>query len=352
LKSADVLGQLAIVRAKESSGEALELATKRLDLVRDGFGTSDLRYFDALNDYAEVANNLGQFASAERAWAQVIDRYADLLGRASDKTIDAEMSLADTYFRENKLGQSIQWFRRAVEDYRLQGNPDKLEYSSALGGLAQVLLLRGDYKESEELAHAGYDASERESGRSDANIAAARIKWGHSLLLQGDVTRAIERLAPELPEGASGFAGTRLLWLADCYRESGQFALAETTYDKALAHWQSVGRTKGLSVNMAYEGKALTLAAERHYQEAAALYRQALDGYVSGGYVADGPAVAVVKIELAESLLALGRRAEARSLIGAASPVAERELAPGHHARLLLDRLREELGSPETTAAG
>jgi serine/threonine protein kinase len=348
LKSVDVLGQLAIIYVKERGAAALDLATKRLELVREGFGTSDLRYFDALNDYAEVANNLGEFAAAEQAWTQVVDRYADLVGRTSDKTIDAEMSLADVYFRENKLDRSIRWFRRAVEDYRLQGSTNKVEYSSALGGLAQVLLLRGDYKESEELAHAGYDASEKESGRSDAKVAVARIKWGHSLLLTGDVRRAIELLAPELPEAASqGFSGTRLMWLADCYRDSGQLALAEATYDKTLAYWQSIGRTKGLSLNMTYEGKAAALAAEKRYEEAAALYRQALDGYLDGGYVPEGPAVAVVKIELAQSLVALGRRGEARSLIGAASAVAERELAPGHRARLLLNQLRAELASTE-----
>jgi serine/threonine protein kinase len=348
LQSADVLGQLAIVDAESSDPtEAVDLAAKRLDLVRGGYGSGDLRYFDALNDYAEVANNVNEYSASEEAWKKVIDGYVKFVGRSSDKTINAELSLADALYQQNKLKDSIQWFRQSVQDYRGQGDLNKSEYVGALGGLSQVLVLYGDYRGAEAAQREAHDISQRMGGPTQWDAAVVGLKWGNRLALIGDTEHALALLKPELPgdsRAARTFKGLRLLWIGDCYREMGRPALAEESYDAALAFYQSINRShQSVSLNMTYEAKAMLLAGLKRYQEAVGLYRIALAGYSSGKYVPDGPAIAATKIELAESLSALGQRAEARSLVQSSAAVIDRELAPTHPARILLGRLNKTM---------
>jgi eukaryotic-like serine/threonine-protein kinase len=351
LQSADVLGQLAIVYAESSRpNDAIDLATKRLDLVRSGYGTGDLRYFDALNDYAEVANNVNQVSAAEDAWKKVINGYVSFVGHFSDKTVDAELSLADALYKQNKLRESIQWFRQSVQDYRSQGDLNKIEYTGALGGLSQVLVLYGDYRSAEAAQREAYEISQRMHGPTQWEAAVVALKWGNRLALTGDTEHAMKLLKPEIPgdsESTRTFKGLRLMWIGDCYREMGKPALAEESYDAALAFFRSINRSpQSISLNMTYEAKAILLAGEKRYHEAVALYRMALDGYSAGKYVPDGPSIAAVKVELAESLFALSQRAEARSLLDSSVAVIDRELAPTHPARILMNRLRKAMRLP------
>jgi hypothetical protein len=95
----------------------------------------------------------------------------------------------------------------------------------------------------------------------------------------------------------------------------------------------------------------MLLASEQRHHEAVDLYRIALDGYSSGKYVPNGPSIAAVKVELAESLLALGQRVEARSLVDSSGAVIDRELAPTHPARILLNQLRKAMRLPQGAEA-
>jgi tRNA A-37 threonylcarbamoyl transferase component Bud32 len=356
LQSADTLGQLSIVYAEGSRpNDAIDLAAKRLELVRDGFGTADLRYFDALDDYAEVANNLNEADVAEDAWRKVVNGYASLVGHSSDKTINAELSLADALYHQNKLHESIQWFSQSVQDYRSQGNLNTVHYIGALGGLSEVLVLDGDYRNAEAAQREAYEISQRMGGPTPWEAAAAALKWGNRLALTGDTERAMELLKPEMPgdsRAALTFKGLRLVWIGDCYRQMGKPAPAEASYDAALAFFRSINRPpQSVSLNMAYEGKAMLLASEQRHHEAVDLYRIALDGYSSGKYVPNGPSIAAVKVELAESLLALGQRVEARSLVDSSGAVIDRELAPTHPARILLNQLRKAMRLPQGAEA-
>jgi len=348
LDSADTLGQLAIVYAYASrSNDALALAAERLDLVRTDVGANDLRYLDALNDYAEVANAAGHTVDAEEAWKRVIDGYQTFFGRGNDKVIGAELSLADAFFQHNELRTSIEWFRTAVADYRLQGHPERTIYTGALGGLSQALLLYGDYRAAEVVAREAYQISQRMHGPTPWDAAAVGTRWAHTLALTGQTAQAMELLKTEIPgdpqdRTVRSFMRVRLLSIGDCYREMHELARAEATYDDAI---NSSGTLKepqrhGNALNMAYEAKAVLLASERRFTEAVPLYRVALQGYLSGTYASDGPSIAAVRIELAESLFALRQYPEARALMASSAPIVERELAATHPARQLLTRLR------------
>ncbi|MGH8169729.1 MAG: serine/threonine-protein kinase, partial [Steroidobacteraceae bacterium] len=147
--SVSTLGVLAIAYAQAMRwDDALALARSRVELVRAHFDTGDVRYFDALNDYAEVAQEAGRFDEATQAWQQVLVGYERIFGSASDKYIDTELSLGDVLFRRNRLRDSILWFRRSVDGYRKQASPHREEFIGALFALSQVLWMHGDYREA------------------------------------------------------------------------------------------------------------------------------------------------------------------------------------------------------------
>jgi eukaryotic-like serine/threonine-protein kinase len=352
LDSAETLGALAIAYAESSRrSESLSLAGARVALVKSKVGEGDVRYFDALNDYAEVAMQAGRTDEAEQDWRQVVDGYVRVYGRASESSIDTELSLADAFFQRGKLRESIEWFRRAVEDYRIAGTLDRSEYMGALGGLSQVLWQYGDYRGAEVAAHESYVISQRMRGPTPIEATATAFRWAHVLAFVGATRRALELLAPEVPGDPNVLAvrrwqGRRLLWLGDSYREAGAYAQAEDSYDQAIALYRSLQQPQSVALTMAYEGKALLLGQQRNFVEAIPLWRLAISGYEANHYQPDGPAIAAAKVQLAAALAASGQPGEARSLLAAVDEIAERELGPEHPARLAAARLRRELKNP------
>ena len=347
LDSADMLGALAIAYGESGHwNDAVSLASARASLVREKLGEGDVRYFDALNDYAEVVWEAGRSEEAEQTWRQVVDGYVRVYGRSSDKSIDAELSLADALFRRDKLRESISWFQRAVDDYRAAGALDRSEYIGALGGLSQVLWQYGDYQGAEAAAHEAYSISQRMRGPTLITASATALRWAHTLAFAGAPRRALELLTPPVPGDPKVLAvrrwqGRRLLWLGDCYREAGAYAQARDSYDQAIALYQSLQQPYSVALAMAYEGKALLLGKQRHFLEAIPLWRLAIAGYEANHYQSDGPAISTAKVQLAADLAAVGQVAEARSLTADAGPVVDHEVAAEHPARLALARLRQ-----------
>ena len=352
LDSADTLGALAIAYGESGRrSDSLSLAGARVALVKNKVGEGDVRYFDALNDYAEVAMDAGRADEAEQDWRQAVDGYVRVYGRASESSIDTELSLADAFFRRDKLRESIAWFRRAVEDYRIAGTLDRSEYIGALGGLSQVLWQYGDYRGAEAAAHESYVISQRMRGPTPIEATAAAFKWAHVLAFVGEPRRALDLLSTEVPGDPNVIAvrrweGRRLLWRGDSYREAGAYAQADDSYDQAIALYLSLQQPQSVALSMAYEGKALLLGQRRNFAEAIPLWRLAISGYEANQYQPNGPAIASAKVHLAVALAASGQPAEARSLLVAVDEIVERELRPEHPARLAAARLRRQLKFP------
>jgi tetratricopeptide (TPR) repeat protein len=174
----------------------------------------------------------------------------------------------------------------------------------------------------------------------------AALEWGHRLAFTGATHQALKLLQPDIPavpevSSIEPLRARRLLWLADCYREIGEYRLAEDSYDRAIEAYRALGGGQPLVVlSVAYNSKALLLLRQKRFAEAEPLFRRAIAGYVEVGYVSESPALAAARVELAWALSSLGRDAEARDLVESAGPTVARELAPSHVARVLLRKLR------------
>jgi tetratricopeptide (TPR) repeat protein len=335
--------------------DALDLARLRVQLVRAHVNSGDLRYFDALNDYAEVAQEAGRFDDATQAWQQVLAGYERIFGRASDKYIDTELSLGDVLFRRNRLQESISWFRRCVDDYRAQESMHREKYIGSLFALSQVLWMYGDYQGAAAAAREGYRTFQQTGGRTPQSAVVFAFRLAHPLAFVGETPRAIELLSAHMPGDprsvmSSSFEGLRLLWLGDTYREADAYGRAERAYDRAISYLVAHPLPHSAALSMAYEGKALLLARERRFAAAVPLYRLAITGYADSRYAADGPTIAATKVELADSLAALGRLAEARALVQESGAIVDVGLAPTHPARVTLTRLRKSLHAPARVA--
>ncbi|MDE2052268.1 MAG: tetratricopeptide repeat protein, partial [Gammaproteobacteria bacterium] len=347
--SVSTLGTLAIAEAQAMRwNDALALARARVELVRAHFNSGDVRYFDALNDYAEVAQEAGRFHEARQAWEQVLGGYQRIFGRGSDKYIDTELSLADVLFRRNRLRESIFWFQRSAADYRAQESLHRERYIGSLFALSQVLWMFGDYHGAANTARQAYRTYQQTSDPTPQSAAVYAIRLAHPLAFVGETQRALALLAPPMPGDprsamTSSFEGLRLLWLGDTYREAGTGARAERAYDRAIAYLKGRSLPHSAALSMAYEGKALLLAHESRYAEAVPLYRLAIAGYANSLYASDGPTIAAAKVELADGLASLGQLAEARTLIAQSGGIVEAGLAPKHPARITLGRLRKAL---------
>ena len=349
MASASTLGILAIADAQAMRwNDALALAQARVDLVKSHVNGDDVRYVDALNDYAEVAQEAGNFDDATRAWQQVLGGYERVFGRASDKYIDTELSLGDVLFRRNRLRESIAWFRRSVDDYRAQESVHREKYVGSLFALSQVLWMYGDYHGAAAMAQEGYGTYQGMAAARPQGMAVYAIRLAHPLAFVGETHRALELLSSPMPGNprsalSNSFEGLRLLWQGDTYREAGDYERAEQTYDRAIAYLEAHRLPHSAALSMAYEGKALLLAREKRFAAAVPLYRLAIAGYANSRYAPEGPSIAAARVELADSLAGLGQRAEARALVVQSGPIVDAGLAPTHPARITLTRLRKEL---------
>lgn len=347
--SADTLGTLAIANAQALRwNEALALASARVDLVSSHYKKDDVRYFDALNDYAEVAQEAGRFDEATQAWEQVLEGYERIFGRSSDRYIDTELSLGDVYFRRNRLHQAIFWFQASVDGYRAQESLHRERYIGSVFALSQVLWMYGDYHGAAAAARDAYRAYQQMGGVNAQSTAVYAFRLAHPLAFVGETQRAIDLLSSPMPGDSHSsltrdFEGRRLLWLGDAYREARAYEPAEKAYDRAIAYLASHRLPRSAGLSMAYEGKALLFARERRFADAVPLYRVAIAGYTNSRYEPDGPSIAAARVELADSLTSLGRLAEARTLIAEAGPIVDEGLAPTHPARIALGRLRKTL---------
>jgi tetratricopeptide (TPR) repeat protein len=347
--SVDTLGALAVANAQAMRwNDALALASARVELVKAHFNTGDVRYFDALNDYAEVAQEGGSFADATQAWEQVLGGYERIFGSGSDRYVDTELNLGDALFHRNRLRESILWFQRSVDGYRAHESLHRERYIGSLFALSQVLWMYGDYHGAASAAQDAYRTYQEMGGVNPQSTTAYAIRLAHPLAFVGETQRALELLSSPMsgdPRSAmsSNFEGLRLLWLGDTYREARTYDRAEKAYDQAIAYFESHLLPHSAALSMAYEGKALLLARENRSSEAVPLYRLAITGYGNSLYAPDGPTIAATRVELADSLTSLGRFSQARALIAQSGAIADAGLAPTHPARIALNRLRRKL---------
>ena len=179
---------------------------------------------------------------AEQDWRQAVNSYVRVYGRASESSIDTELSLADAFFRRDSLRESItlvparQSRTTASLERWIAWNTLALSavFLRCFGSMATIAAPRAS-------AHKSYVISQRMRGPTPIEATAAALSSGRiSWRCIGKPRRALDLLSTEVPGDPNVIAvrrweGRRLLWRGDSYREAGAYAQADDSYDQAIA---------------------------------------------------------------------------------------------------------------------
>jgi tetratricopeptide (TPR) repeat protein len=213
-------------------------AQNNLGVTLFGIGRVDdavVHYRKALEiqpDYAEASCNLANALIALGDFDGAIARYSVCLSRIPDQP-EAQYNLASAFLREGRIDEAIVHYQKA-----LQLNPESADAHANLGS---ALLARGRVRD----AIAEYTKALQ---ISPENLAAlSNLAWllatsGDASLRNGSEAVALAERAESASSRSSNYA-TVLRILAAAYAESGRFAEARETAQKALETANGQGNT-------------------------------------------------------------------------------------------------------------
>ncbi len=208
---ADALNILGVVAtAEEDYPAVLALARRRLELSRQTLGERHPETAQALSDVALGLMYTGDFAGAERAYAEVIEVDTALLGEDHPEVASARENLGNVYFRSGQLDKtaknlevvlamrrkalgddsepvartlanigtvylragnyeaSVRTYREAVERLSKKVGPDHLDVGTTLAGMGQALRKLGKYPEAEAAFKRALDIQVKVLGEDNA----------------------------------------------------------------------------------------------------------------------------------------------------------------------------------------
>ncbi len=344
LDSAETLGSLALSYQEAGRTDAaILLAQQRIELVRQGLGPSDLRYFDALDDYAEVMASAGHGAQAEQARREVVAGYSRIYGAVSQRTLDAKSNLGNFLMYEGHLVEATAWMNQALDGYRELESVESRDYAATLRHRGGVHFYRGDYAGAADDFAEAYRLLLKLYGPSNLDTHIARLNLGRAESELDHTQKALQLLQPEVPAQLTGdyadyIRFMRLKWMGDCYARDERDPLATQTYDQAERAFKASGERDLSELSKLTDSRAQLLLRQGRYREALPLLRQVVADY-QGAYSADSAFTQIARLELAEALASLDQREEARVLARQARTTLERELLPTHRARIALKKL-------------
>ncbi len=332
--TARALANLALIH--ESSGDhALALAAfERSREIRE-------RALGAEHpDVASVLVNIGlihTFHGAPRAALPVLRRALEIRQRAFDsehpEVAHALVALGECEARLGDLDAALAHAEQALRIRERRFGPEHWEVALALDVIAEVYAERGAYDHSLATISRALRIREQampgsvDHAKSLADLAVTHLQLGHLLqareynqkslaILEAQGVHGVNRATSELREAAVA-------------RGLGDLDDAARWLERARASMQGERGAEG-----AFEAEAgLQAAARGDWGLALEMQNEALSA-ASAGSGEDSSAYALVQIDLAEALIAVGRFAEARVHAAAAFAVLDRhDLRPADRAR-------------------
>ncbi|UPK73025.1 winged helix-turn-helix domain-containing protein [Nocardioidaceae bacterium SCSIO 66511] len=202
---------------------------------------------ECANCVAAVYSELGDHESA----LAVAHRTRDLYARADEPSgvIRAELNIALTLARLNRLDESVTRYENVVDAARRQGHP--LSYAMGLAGVASVYLSIGRTDDA-RYAAAGAVSSLRDSGNPRAlAYALERLGDAQAADHRSDEAIATYEEAAELMQriGAASFAAGVLRDLGTVYRRADRLDEARTAWRRALVLLAETGFQSSRDVN-------------------------------------------------------------------------------------------------------
>jgi tetratricopeptide (TPR) repeat protein len=301
--------------------KARDLLLKAIEQERSIFGAENLELARSLGALGHAHHNLGEYADAERAFAEAEKVRADLKLPPDAEGITLASSVAANLRAQQRYGQAVERLRSAERLARAMTPPDPETLGQVLQALAQTLFDMGDYpaaerysregltmlegvvfegsdlyanvlstlanavsrqfrlEEGEKLHRAFVERQTKQLGRDHTLVARAWNNFGVFLRLKGDYAEGEQVMLEALrifqqidPNGVD--MGTARHNLGSLYREAGDLKRADTELQRALELKKRAGPRNPALVSTLLERCAVFRESGR-LQDARAMFAEA-----------------------------------------------------------------------------
>lgn len=317
------LGQ--VMEARGRYREALAAAEDAVRLYSERGGTT-AELTSALAQLADAHYYLGQYDTADRINARVLEHSRTLYGHDHPRVADVLINLGASQFDRGRYKEAEAFYRPALAIVTGFHGADHFRTASAMTMLGRALVYQKALDEGVPLLARALAIQERVHGRVHPRVASALNDLGMAALQQGRLDEAEAHFTRMLAVYREVFdanhylVGTATSNLASVQTEKKKYPEAERLYRQAIAIYERAQSPTHLNAGIGRIKLGRVLLRQERFAEAEA---ESLAGYrILAGQAT--PAVSwlqAARTDLAAIYGALGKRADAdrfRAELGAA----------------------------------
>src|SRR5271166_2084383 len=263
--------------------DALPVAETLVRLFREYFGGDDPQTGQALQDYADICENLGKTDEAEGAMREALRITEEAFGKESQRAAAELNDLGEFYKRLGRYNESEPLLKRALQIHEKLLGLDNEQTVICLNNLGELYKATRNYTKAEPLLKQAFQVAERVLGlENDLTI---RFLSNLGLLFQAEgqyaeaeslLQRALQIrqkvLGPEHPDTAASLDNLALLYVA-----KGEYAKAEPLLKQALQIREKVFGPFSLDTGASLEDLGELYRALAEYTKAEPLFERALN---------------------------------------------------------------------------
>jgi len=305
------------------AADAIAAATRALALLRDVLPPDHADLATAIGYLANSHVQAGEYARAERLFAEMLEIRLRTLDRGSAWVITARHNLAHAIYSQGRILDALPLMEENLALLRERGEDETPSYLVALNNVASLHESTGNLTESVALFRELVAKAEAGRAQGDPRLPQYRQNLGRSLMLAGWLDEAWPWLDRPIEGSAEPIAtvterGRRHLHRAEWLRRRGrlaevapELASAETVFAEVFEpghpRLAAVARVRG------------ELALDSGDPAAAVGLFEAALGDLEAALGDGAPVVIETRVQLARALLAAGRRPEAGRVLAPAA---------------------------------
>jgi tetratricopeptide (TPR) repeat protein len=181
----------ALVYAQGDLERAERFFTRARDAYRSLAGPSDLRLATVLYNLAGVYIEKRLYAAAGPLYHRVLAIREQTLGPADPLLAEVWNGLGFLCLQQKKYKEAATWLEKATNLFESSAGADAFA-AVALGNLAMVRRLDGDFEQSESLYQRALASEERHFGQDHPEIATTLLSLSALYRARGNSTKAVE----------------------------------------------------------------------------------------------------------------------------------------------------------------
>jgi serine/threonine-protein kinase len=327
---AGALHNLAITTyLKGDYDQAEQLYKRALTIDEKTLGPNHPQVADTLNNLAVCVCYKGDYDQAEQLFKRALTIKEKTLGPNHPKMAEAFGNLGMIALDKGDYDQAEQLYKRALTIDEKTLGPNHPNVAETLSNLGIIAREKGDYDQAEQLYKRALAIREKVLGpdHPDVAITLQSMAWLRRNEGIDEEAEQLARRALAIREKALGldndYTIESLLDVTDVLRRRGRLAEALVLSERALASHRNTPTPLGALDAMRASLEAGLLADERG--DIATAHKLWQEGLAKFGQYFNDVRVRPVKVRL---LLLLGRRDEARALLGRAEYAWDVELIP------------------------